>query len=272
RAGPVPVGCTLIASNVLPPSDLIVLATPAQTTRAVLGRFVDQIPPNAPLMITAKGIEQDSLYLQSSVIDDVLPAHPVAVLTGPSFAKDVQAGQPTALTLAMPDARRGGLLRDALSGNGIRLYSTTDMVGAQIGGALKNVIAIACGIVAGRGLGTSAQAAIMTRGFAELSRLGLAMGAELETMTGLSGLGDLTLTCHSPTSRNFSYGFALGHTGQPPHQGTFEGAKTAAAAVALGARHTVDMPISTVIRNVIAEQCSIDNAIQSLLNRPLKPE
>lgn len=267
-----PDGCAALSGDILPDADIYVLATPTQTTRSILTQFKDQFVSRASCLITAKGIELSTLSLQSDIIAEVAPNLRPAILTGPSFAKDVTAGKPTALTVATADLDHANDLRDALSGEGIRVYSSDDMIGAQIGGALKNVIAIGCGIVIGRGLGASAQAALMTRGFAELARLGIAMGGDLETLSGLSGLGDLTLTCHSQTSRNFSYGYALGQTGKAPTTGTFEGAKTAQAALDLSAREGISMPITKAVAEIIADSSLMDAAIVGLLNRPLKDE
>ncbi len=270
--GPGPDGCTRITGEHLPAADFIICSVPAQTTRSVVAGFADQIAPTTGLIITSKGVERGTLALQSQVLAEVTPDNPVGVLTGPSFAVDVVANRPTGLTLACADPVQGRVWRDALAGNVIRTYYSPDIIGAQIGGAMKNVIAIACGIVAGRGLGASAQAAIMTRGFGEMSRLGLAMGAQIETLGGLSGLGDLALTCHSKSSRNFTYGFTLGEQGRAPQSGTFEGAKTAQAALELGAKYDVDLPFTKTTAALVEGRISVDDAIADVMTRPLKDE
>jgi len=267
---PLPKGCH--GADELNGYDALVLSSPAQTTREVLTDLAGHLPQGVPAIITAKGFEQGTLALQSQIVRDVLLGALPYVLTGPSFAADVLAGKPTALTLAGDDLPQTQTLRDALSGGGVRLYSTDDVIGAQIGGAMKNVIAIACGMAVGMGLGASAQAALMTRGFAEMVRLGSAMGARPQTMAGLSGLGDLTLTCHSLLSRNFSYGHALGDAGQPPKIGTFEGAKTARAALDLGRRHGVDLPICAAVAQIVEQPAARDRVLQGLINRPLRDE
>ena len=269
--GAMPTGCRAVDTGAGVPYDAVILATPAQTTRSVTCDLADLLRL-APLIVTAKGIEQGTLTLQSEVVAQTCPANPVAVLTGPSFAADVTAGKPTALTLACRDAALGADLQQAMSGNGIRLYLSHDLIGAQIGGALKNVIALACGMAVGRGLGASAQAALMTRGFAELRRLGLAMGAAEQTLAGLSGLGDLTLTCHSALSRNFHFGQTLAATGAPPPRGTFEGVNTAQAALDLAARHGADMPITQAVADILAGRVPVEAAMHSLLARPLRGE
>ncbi len=266
-------GCVRISANdPFPDVDLVVCSVPAQTTRSVVSHFMPQISKDAGFIITSKGVERGTMALQSEILSEIAPQNVHAVLTGPSFAVDVIADRPTGLTLACVDPDLGRRWQQELAGNAIRTYYSPDVVGAQIGGAMKNVIAIACGIVAGRGLGASAQAAIMTRGFAEMSRLGLALGAKIETLGGLSGLGDLALTCHSKSSRNFSYGFALGEVGKAPDEGTFEGAKTAQAALELGQRHGVDLPFTTTTAAMVEGRISVAEAIEEVMSRPLKDE
>ena len=273
RAGDAQTGCRRISGDTpLPKADFIVCSVPAQTTRTVVSSLLSQISPKAGLVVTSKGVERGTLALQSEILAEVAPDNPIAVLTGPSFAVDVIADRPTGLTLACENPKLGRAWRDALAGNVIRTYYSPDVVGAQIGGAMKNVIAIACGIVAGRGLGASAQAAIMTRGFAEMSKLGLALGAQIETLGGLSGLGDLALTCHSKSSRNFSYGFALGEVGKAPDIGTFEGANTAQAALDLGVKHGVSLPFTATTAALVEGRITVDEALAEVMARPLKDE
>ncbi|MGR3468152.1 MAG: NAD(P)H-dependent glycerol-3-phosphate dehydrogenase [Shimia sp.] len=269
RAVKAPPGCQAITGHALPGSDLVVLATPAQTTRGVLGGL--ELPAGVPLVLTAKGVERETLALQTEVAADAAPGHPLAVLSGPSFAADLSAGRPTAVTLATT-APQGADWQAALATPVLRPYLSDDPTGAQIGGAFKNVIAIACGSVHGAGLGASAQAALMSRGFAEMQRLALAMGAQPETLMGLSGLGDLTLSCTSATSRNFSYGAALGKAGRAPDNGTFEGALTAEAGTALARRHGVEMPITDVVAALVAGRMTLEQAHDALLSRPLTHE
>jgi glycerol-3-phosphate dehydrogenase (NAD(P)+) len=227
------------------------------------------------VLLCAKGVEQGSLRLMSEVLAEAVPECVPAVLSGPSFAADVARGLPTAVTLAVAEPGLGAVLAGALGSRAFRPYWSPDVVGAQIGGAVKNVIAIACGIVIGHGLGESARAALMTRGFAEMARLGRALGAQAETLMGLSGFGDLALTCTSLQSRNFSFGRALGAGGAVAEalaaKGTVEGVATAGAVVALAGRHGVEMPISAAVAEIVAGG-SIADAIEALLTRPFRSE
>ena len=193
-------------------------------------------------------------------------------MTGPSFAHDIAKGLPTALTLACADDKIGTALQTQLSTENLRLYRTTDTTGAELGGALKNVVAIACGAAMGAGLGESARAAVMTRGYAEMQRLAQDMGAKAQTLSGLSGFGDLTLTCTSEQSRNYSYGLALGQGKPFDPDITVEGAKTAIAVSNLAKNRNVEMPITEVIAAVLTEKTTIPKAMEALLSRPLKKE
>jgi glycerol-3-phosphate dehydrogenase (NAD(P)+) len=213
----------------------------------------------------------------SDVLIEELPSARVAVLSGPSFADDVARGLPAAVTLACADKALGETLMAAIGQASFRPYFTDDLIGAQVGGAVKNVLAIACGIVEGRRLGKSAHAALLTRGFAELIRLSTAMGGRPETLQGLCGFGDLVLTCTSSQSRNMSLGFALGQGRRLQHvlaerRTVTEGVATAPAVVTLAERHVVDMPICRAMAAIIGEKLSIDDAIEALLNRPFKAE
>ena len=258
-------------------ADALLLVAPAQHTRAIAQDLSGHLPDGMPVVICSKGIEQASGKLMTEVIAETLPRAVPAVLSGPSFAADVARGLPTAVTLACTDEAIGASLMDAIGSATFRPYLADDPVGAEIGGSVKNVLAIACGIVAGRRLGASAAAALTARGFAELSRLGVALGAKPETLAGLSGLGDLILTCGSPQSRNMSLGTALGE-GRPlaailgERRSVAEGVATAPAVVALAARHHVEMPICEAVAAVIAEQMNVDEAIGSLLARPFRRE
>jgi glycerol-3-phosphate dehydrogenase (NAD(P)+) len=213
----------------------------------------------------------------AEVLAEAAPAARPAVLSGPSFAAEVARGLPTAVTLACADARLGQALAEALATASFRPYWTDDLIGAEAGGAIKNVLAIACGVVEGRGLGRSAHAALVTRGFAEMTRLAVALGAEAKTLAGLCGLGDLVLTCSSPQSRNMSLGLALGR-GESVGEALAgkvsiaEGAETAPAIRALAARLGVETPICEAVAAVLAGERGVDEAIGGLLSRPLRSE
>jgi glycerol-3-phosphate dehydrogenase (NAD(P)+) len=247
----------------------VLLAVPAPATAALLDTV--RLPPDAAAVICAKGISGPGSLLQSEIVAACHPG-PVAVLTGPSFAAEIRRGLPTALTLACADPDIGRRLQAALSTPALRLYLTTDVTGAQLGGALKNVVAIACGIATGARLGESARAALMTRGFAEMVRLGTAMGGRADTFAGLSGLGDLALTCASPMSRNFAAGLALGQGGGPASGVTVEGTGTARAVLGLAARHGVEMPIAAAVAAVLDGSTGVAEAMAGLLARPQRSE
>ncbi len=258
-------------------ADLVLAVVPAQFLRAVLTRLAPLLAPGAPIIVCAKGVEQGSLALMTQVLEETAPTARAGVLSGPGFARDVARGLPTAVTIATADADLGRQVVDALGLPTFRPYRSTDMVGAEIGGAVKNVIAIACGIAEGRLLGEGARAALITRGFAELTRLGLAMGARAETLNGLCGLGDLVLTCVSRTSRNTSLGVSLGEGRAiaevlKERRSVAEGAASAPAIAALARRHGVEMPISAAVAEIVAERLSVDAAIEALLSRPFRAE
>ena len=253
--------------------DAVILAVPAQATAETAALLAPLVRPGTPVILAAKGFARDGGRLLSEVLAEVLPAAVPAVLSGPSFAADVARGLPTAVTIAAADGALADRLAAALAGPGFRPYAATDLVGVQVGGALKNVLAIACGIVVGRGLGASAQAALTARAFAELARLVTAMGGRPETPTGLSGLGDLVLTATSRQSRNFSFGIALGEGKRPSGDGPLvEGATTAAVAVEIARRHGVELPITAAVAAVIDGRLAVDQAIEGLLARPLRRE
>lgn len=257
--------------------DAILLVTPAQTTRSMLAALKPHLRSGIPVVLCAKGIEQGSGKLLTEVMVEELPDARPALLSGPSFADDVAKGLPTAVTIAAETQDLADSLSRAMASQAFRPYTSTDLTGVQVGGALKNVLAIACGAVVGRKLGASAQAALTARGFAELTRLGLAMGARQDTLTGLSGLGDLVLTCSTPQSRNFSFGSELGRgkTAQDLINAggkLAEGAHSARIAVELAERLKVDLPISTTVAQLISGKLSIDEAITALMTRPLKSE
>lgn len=251
--------------------DTVLIAVPMQRLTAFLDVAAPVIDGRA-LIACAKGIDLDSGRGPTDLIAAACPAAQPALLTGPSFAADIAAGLPTALTLACRNAATGARLQRALSTPALRLYRTTDVTGAELGGALKNVVAIGAGIVMGAGLGESARAALMTRGFAEMERLALAMGARAETLAGLSGFGDLVLTCTSMQSRNTRFGHALGAGVEFDPSVTVEGAATARAVVALAGRHGVEMPVAGMVAAVLDGRLTVAQATQALLSRPLKEE
>jgi glycerol-3-phosphate dehydrogenase (NAD(P)+) len=257
--------------------DVVLAVPPAQYVRATLQPFAYFAPEGLPVVLCAKGIEQGSLKLMTEVLAECLPKARAAVLSGPSFAAEVARGLPTAVTLACGDAALGQQLAEAIAGPAFRPYLSDDMIGAEAGGAVKNVLAIACGVVEGLKLGRSAHAALITRGFAEMTRLAVAKGARAETMAGLCGLGDLVLTCSSPQSRNMSVGLALG-SGKSLEEAlagklsVAEGVASAPAVRALARQLGVDMPICEAVAAVLAGEITLNRAIDGLLSRPLKSE
>ncbi len=258
-------------------SDLVLMVAPAQHLRATLSAFAPHAREGLPVLLCAKGVEQGSLKLMTEVLAETLPQAAPAVLSGPSFAGEVARGLPTAVTLACPDEALGRALAEAIALPAFRPYYAPDMVGAEVGGAIKNVLAIACGVVEGRGLGRSAHAALITRGFAEMTRLAVALGGKPETVAGLCGLGDLVLTCSSPQSRNMSVGLALGG-GQTLEQAlagklsVAEGVASAPAVRQLAAKVGVETPICEAVAAILAGEVAVDAAIEGLLSRPLKDE
>jgi glycerol-3-phosphate dehydrogenase (NAD(P)+) len=253
-------------------TDVILIATPAQHLRAAASELGPRVFGGIPVIACAKGIEHGTHKFMTEVLAEcVLRARP-AILSGPSFADDVARGLPTAVTLAAKDETLASELVQALGSATFRPYHTTDVRGVEIGGAAKNVLAIAAGIVVGRKLGASAQAALTTRGFSELARFGRALGARAETMVGLSGLGDLILTCSSPQSRNFALGLALGR-GEPKPAGKLaEGEFTAPVLIELAASQSIELPVSMAVAAILSGKLTIDAAIEGLLTRPFKAE
>jgi glycerol-3-phosphate dehydrogenase (NAD(P)+) len=252
-------------------ADAVLLAVPAQDSRTAASALASHVKAGVPVIACAKGIERGTHRFMTEIIAEVIPGALPAILSGPSFAADVARGLPTAVTLACADDAAAAALARALGAQTFRPYHTTDVRGVEIGGAAKNVLAIAAGIVAGRKLGASATAALVTRGFAELARFGRALGARSETLTGLSGLGDLILSCSTPQSRNFSFGIALGE-GRAPNGKLAEGAFTARALVELAGEKGIEMPIATAVAAVIEETLTVDQAIEGLLTRPIRAE
>jgi len=253
-------------------ADIILIATPAQHLREAVAALAPHLAGATPVIATAKGIERGTHKFMTEVIAEAAPEARPAILSGPSFAEDVARGLPTAVTLAAEDEKLASELVQALGSSTFRPYHTTDVRGVEIGGAAKNVLAIAAGIVAGKRFGASAQAALTTRGFSELVRLGRACGARGETMAGLSGLGDLILSCSSPQSRNLALGIALGRGEARPRDRLAEGEFTAPVLVELAASQNVDMPVSNAVAAILSGAVTIDDAIESLLTRPFKAE
>jgi glycerol-3-phosphate dehydrogenase (NAD(P)+) len=258
-------------------ADLILAVPPAQHMRSTLNAFAPHARAGLPILLCSKGIEQGSLKLMTEVLAETIPQAQPAVLSGPSFAGEVARGLPTAVTLAFPESGCAEDLAEAIATPTFRPYFATDMIGAEAGGAVKNVLAIACGIVEGRGLGRSAHAALITRGFAELTRLAVALGGEAETVAGLCGLGDLVLTCSSPQSRNMSVGLALGG-GQTLEEAlagklsVAEGVASAPAVRELARKLGVETPICEAVAAILAGEVGVDDAIRGLLSRPLREE
>lgn len=257
--------------------DVVLLVMPAQFLRSVCEAAAASWSPGIPAVICSKGIEQDTCALMSEVVSEILPGKPIAVLSGPAFASEVANNLPTAVTLASEDETLAKVLMETLNTTVFRIYRSRDTIGAQIGGAVKNVLAIACGIVEGRNLGNNAKSALITRGLAEIARLGIAKGAQADTFYGLSGLGDLTLTCNDMKSRNFSLGVALGQGEKlsdvlKERISIAEGVYTASTMVSLAHQLNVDLPICSAVDGVLNHSNDIDASINSLLLRPLKAE
>jgi len=264
-------------AEILKTADMLLLTVSAQEIASVAGRLEPAVAPSLPLIVCAKGIARPEHRLLDDVLEEVLPGRPVAILSGPSFADEVVKGLPTAVTIAARDAALAERIAAAMGSASFRPYVSTDPVGVQLGGAIKNVIAIACGIVAGRKLGENARAALMTRGLAETARLGRAMGANPETFAGLAGLGDLSLTATSTSSRNFRLGLALGQgesvAGAAAHiTGVVEGVATAQAVVALATQYHVETPISAAVAAIVEQGADIGQTMAGLLARPFKTE
>jgi glycerol-3-phosphate dehydrogenase (NAD(P)+) len=256
--------------------DILVLVSPAQYVRTTLGSLKKDLN-GKPVVICAKGIELNTGLLLSQVADDVVPKAKIAILTGPTFAAEIAKGLPGAVTIACADELLGKQLQSSLGSKYFRPYLTNDVAGAQISGAIKNVIAIACGIIHGKGMGETARAALVTRGLAEITRLAIALGGRKETMLGLCGIGDLMLTCSSMQSRNFSLGAALGE-GKTledilgARKEVTEGVYTAKATVDLAKKHKIEMPITAAVNKCLNENLPVDKAIEELLSRPTTSE
>ncbi len=258
-------------------TDAVLLVVPAQFMRGLASLLSETLARDIPVVVCAKGIEQNSAALMSEVVADTLPGRPVVVLSGPTFAAEVASGLPTAITLATRDKVVGEELTEALGTQKMRPYVSDDVIGAEIGGAVKNVLAIACGVTEGRGFGDNARAALITRGLAEMTRLCVAKGGKAETMMGLSGLGDLTLTCSSSQSRNYSLGEALGKGKTlekvlASRNSVAEGVTSAAAVSTLAKRLGIEMPITEAVAAIVSGTVTVDAAIEGLLARPFQSE
>ena len=253
-------------------ADAVLLVVPAQSLAGLAGHLAEHLPAHAMLVLCAKGIERRTGRFMSDIVAEALPGRPVGILSGPSFASDVARRLPTAVTVAAKDAESADSLARRLSTESFRCYASDDVRGVEAGGALKNVLALAAGVVIGRGLGASAQAALVTRGLNELRRLGEALGGRAETLMGLSGLGDLILTCSSPQSRNFAYGAALGRGEDLSDLKLAEGVFTAAIAARLARENGIEAPIVETVAELLSGELSVDEAAQRLLQRPLKRE
>ncbi len=253
------------------PGEPCLLAVPTQQLRGLLARHANAFT-GCHLVACCKGVEMKTGLGPTQIIAELVPTASSAMLTGPSFAQDIARGLPTALTLACADAAIGERLQSNLTTPNLRIYRTTDTIGAELGGALKNVVAIACGVVMGAGLGESARAALMTRGFAEMSRMASHLGADPETLSGLSGFGDLTLTCTSDQSRNYRFGLSLGRNEAFDPSTTVEGSATARAVTARAKALGIEMPITTAVVALIDGSLHVEQAMDMLLSRPLKEE
>ena len=257
--------------------ELVLLVTPAQHVRHAIGVIKRWLPPEKPVVICAKGIELKTGLMLSDVAKEEAPGATIAVLTGPTFASEIAKGLPSAVTVAADTLEQAEAICEKLTSRTLRPYASGDLTGAQIGGAVKNVIAIACGIAAGKGLGDSARAALMTRGLAEIARLASALGAHKETLMGMCGVGDMMLTASSMQSRNYSLGYELGQ-GKTLEEilgsrnSVTEGVYTAEAVLTLAQKHGVDMPVSQSVYNCVGKSCSLDDTIRALMDRPLKAE
>jgi glycerol-3-phosphate dehydrogenase (NAD(P)+) len=252
--------------------DMLLVTIPAQSLRTVAISLSDTVPSHLPIILATKGIERGSLMLMSEVVQSILPYNPIGILSGPNFAREAAAGLPTATTLALFQTQLADKITYAIGGKYFRLYVNDDPIGTQIGGAVKNVLAIAAGIVEGRKLGENARAALITRGMVEIARLAKAKGGNEETLMGLSGIGDMMLTCMSTKSRNYSLGVNIGRGTMRPSGGLTEGVATAESVTQLARKLGVAMPIASAVHDVLAGNLQVGTAIERLLERPLVSE
>ncbi len=257
--------------------DTVLVVSPAQHLRTTLGSIKPALNDTKPVVLCAKGVEIETGVLLSQIASEVIPQSPLAILTGPTFASEIARGLPSAVTLAMKDKEQAEKVAEALTSRNLRMYASDDIIGAQVGGAVKNVIAIACGIIEGKKLGDSARAALVTRGLAEMARLASALGAKKETLMGMCGVGDLLLTCSSMQSRNFSLGVALGE-GKSAKEilesrtSVTEGVHTAKALAVMAKNNAVDMPISDAVNKCLTENADVNEMIERMLDRPVRAE
>lgn len=269
--GTIPLSERIVASDEVGAADMVILAVPAQQSRIALTHHADRLA-DLPIVLSAKGLEGGTLRRQSEIVEEIVPSATPYVLSGPSFAADVAAGRPTAVTLAGDDAEIASELAAALAGPSFRPYAADDRLGVELAGALKNVYALGCGAVEGAGLGASARAALIARAFAELTRLVVRLGGSASTLAGLAGLGDLTLSCTSPQSRNYRYGMALGSGSSTVEIGLAEGVLTAPVAQELARKVGVDAPLVDAVNLLIDGNSTIDSIVAGLMARPLKRE
>lgn len=269
--GTIPLSERIVASDAVDGADIVILAVPAQQSRTALIHHAERIG-GLPIILSAKGLEAGTLRRQSEIVEEIVPSATPYVLSGPSFAVDVAAGRPTAVTLAGDDAEIASELAAALAGPSFRPYAADDRLGVELAGALKNVYALGCGAVEGAGLGASARAALIARAFAELTRLVVRLGGSASTLAGLAGLGDLTLSCTSPQSRNYRYGMALGAGTSTTEIGLAEGVLTAPVARDLARSVGVDAPLVEAVNLLIGGNSTIDSIVAGLMARPLKRE
>lgn len=259
-------------------SDLVIIAVPSHVLRSACIILSDMLEPSVPVLIASKGIERGSLMLMSEVVQAILPHNPVGVISGPNFAEEIGRGLPCATSVACANRDLWDMITHAIGGKLFRPYMSTDVIGTQIGGTVKNVIAIACGIAIGKELGENARAALVTRGFAEITRLALAKGGRAETLMGLSGMGDLILTCGSTKSRNMSFGVAIGQGRLKDDimvgrgRTATEGVVSAESVNRLARKHGVDMPICEAVYRILYENAPVESVIQELLERPFSEE
>lgn len=277
RALPEGLRVTADPAAALAGAGMLLLVVPSQAVRETCARLAPHAAPDLPVVVCAKGVERNTGLMMTEVVEQALPGRPVAALSGPSFADEAADGLPTAVTIACADLAVAQRAAAALAHGAFRPYAGADVTGVELGGACKNVIAIACGAAEGLGLGANARAALIARGLAEIGALGAAMGADPATLAGLAGLGDLVLTCTSPKSRNMAFGIALGRAGSmaglPQGPGALaEGAVNAASVTDLARARGVDMPICEAVRAVLESRIDLSDAIQGLLSRPLRDE
>lgn len=258
-------------------ADVLLIVTPAQYTRATLEALKASLDDTKPVVICAKGVEIETGILLSQIAQEVIPQSPLGILTGPTFASEIARGLPSAVTLAMKDLAKATALAEILTSRNLRIYPSDDIIGAQVGGAVKNVIAIACGVIEGKKLGDSARAALVTRGLAEIARLASALGAKKETLMGMCGVGDMILTCSSMQSRNFSLGVALGEGKKlddilASRNSVTEGVYTAKALVVMAKNNAVEMPVSDAVHKCLTQGADVNGMIEKMLDRPVKSE